>query len=160
MPDTQTMTPVAEAIRQGDDGAPHLTYYDRDRLLSFVWNGRADVIEVSHGGYGEPVGWLLPARDEAAGHSGPAQALLDFQVTCDQWVERVYDSPAGPPADVAAWGELGRRRYDESGLPDTAVVQCARCRRTWDDALVTSRTPAPAGRCPYENDHEPDGEAS
>lgn len=39
---------------QGRDGQAHLTYYDLENLLSYVWDGRSDYIEVAHGGYAEP----------------------------------------------------------------------------------------------------------
>lgn len=40
---------------QGEDGTVHLTYYDKEHELSFVWDGKAGCVEVSHGGHGEPV---------------------------------------------------------------------------------------------------------
>lgn len=33
-------------------------------------------------------------------------------------------------------------------------VTCGTCGRTWDDAVVTSMTPAPSARCPFEAFHE------
>lgn len=47
--------PYRAGMGQGPDGTAHLTYYDRERLFSYCWDGYADHIEVSHGGYGEPV---------------------------------------------------------------------------------------------------------
>ena len=41
--------------RQNDDGTPHFAYFDVATQLSFIWDGRSDHIEVSHGGYGEPI---------------------------------------------------------------------------------------------------------
>lgn len=32
-------------------------------------------------------------------------------------------------------------------------VTCGACDRSWDDAVPTSWTPAPAGRCPFEYFH-------
>lgn len=32
---------------------------------------------------------------------------------------------------------------------------CGTCGRSWDDAVVTSYTPAPSGRCPFETFHTP-----
>jgi hypothetical protein len=32
-------------------------------------------------------------------------------------------------------------------------VTCGHCRRTWDDAHITSVTPTPAARCPFESWH-------
>lgn len=33
------------------------------------------------------------------------------------------------------------------------VVTCGDCHRSWDDAVVTSMTPAPSARCPFEPFH-------
>jgi hypothetical protein len=41
--------------RQNDDGTPHMAYYDKSTLTSFIWDGKAAYIEVCVGGYGEPV---------------------------------------------------------------------------------------------------------
>jgi hypothetical protein len=38
--------------------------------------------------------------------------------------------------------------------PDADVVTCGHCGRGWDDAVVTGWTPTPAGRCPFEAEHE------
>ena len=45
----------------------------------------------------------------------------------------------------AAQAEEGDARPD--------VVTCGECGRTWDDAAVSDLTPAPAGRCPFEDEH-------
>lgn len=50
--------------------------------------------------------------------------------------------------------ESGRRRHDGDGRPIIDVATCGACGRSWDDALVTSLTPAPSGRCPFEYDHD------
>lgn len=47
--------------RQGTDGQPHLTYFDPVTVTSYVWDGLSDTIEVSPGGYGEPVRWTVPS---------------------------------------------------------------------------------------------------
>jgi len=46
---------VPEPGKQNADGGVHLTHYDRANLMSYIWDGHADHIEVSHGGYAEPV---------------------------------------------------------------------------------------------------------
>ncbi len=33
---------------------------------------------------------------------------------------------------------------------------CGRCGLSWDDDLITSMTPAPSGRCPFEAFHDDD----
>lgn len=46
-----------------------------------------------------------------------------------------------------------KRRTDSDGRPISAMTQCGTCYRWWDDAIITSMTPVPAGRCPFEYDH-------
>ena len=36
------------------------------------------------------------------------------------------------------------------------VAECGNCGRLWDDAVITSWTPAPSGRCPFEYEHGDD----
>lgn len=41
--------------------------------------------------------------------------------------------------------------------PDSGEIRwatCNTCGRSWDDAFITGRTPAPAGRCPFEYEHD------
>lgn len=44
--------------------------------------------------------------------------------------------------------------------PGADIVTCGECRRSWDDSLPTSVTPAPAARCPFEYDHDGNDEYS
>lgn len=49
---------------------------------------------------------------------------------------------------------------DEEGRPVVRTAECGECGFTWNDAMVTSLTPTPAGRCPNERCHDdPDDEA-
>lgn len=48
---------------QGRDGEASLSYYDRERLLHFSWNGQADHIQISHGGIGEKIVAHIPIED-------------------------------------------------------------------------------------------------
>ncbi|RLE24859.1 MAG: hypothetical protein DRJ50_04055 [Actinobacteria bacterium] len=34
------------------------------------------------------------------------------------------------------------------------LATCGNCGRTWDDSIITSMTPAPAARCPFEYFHD------
>lgn len=38
--------------------------------------------------------------------------------------------------------------------PAANVAECGMCGFRWDDTIVTSMTPAPAGRCPNEYNDE------
>jgi hypothetical protein len=46
--------------------------------------------------------------------------------------------------------------YDDDGNHITDMTTCGHCGRTWNDANISSLTPTPSGRCPYEYDHEYD----
>lgn len=50
------------------------------------------------------------------------------------------------------------RPIDPDNLPDKtpfeAFATCGTCGRTWDDSAVTSMTPVPSGRCPFEAFHD------
>lgn len=52
-------------------------------------------------------------------------------------------------------------RLDDNGNPIVEVATCGACGRSWNDAAVSAVTPVPAGRCPFEYEHEdaevPDG---
>jgi hypothetical protein len=43
-------------------------------------------------------------------------------------------------------------KRDGDGNPITHMVSCGL--HTWNDALITDRTPVPSGRCPWEHLHE------
>lgn len=44
-------------------------------------------------------------------------------------------------------------QYDENGRVKQDIVTCGNCGKSWNDALITDRTPAPSARCPYEYIH-------
>jgi hypothetical protein len=44
----------------------------------------------------------------------------------------------------------GTKAFTEAKDP----VTCGTCERTWDDSIITSWTPAPADRCPFEYFHD------
>lgn len=70
---------------QNADGTPHFTYYVSEHLLSFVWDGRSNCIEVCHGGYGEPVVEIIPI--ETPEPSTPAVYLTWFRMVCNRYVK-------------------------------------------------------------------------
>lgn len=43
---------------------------------------------------------------------------------------------------------------DISAVNPDHVSKCFTCGFTWDDTMITSLTPTPAGRCPNEHNHE------
>ena len=55
--------------------------------------------------------------------------------------------------DMAIYIATGDPQYDDDGGAITRPTTCGICGRTWDDARITSVTPAPAARCPFEPWH-------
>ena len=43
--------------------------------------------------------------------------------------------------------------YDEDGNERVVVATCHTCGRSWNDAAISSFTPAPSARCPFEYEH-------
>lgn len=70
---------------------------------------------------------------------------------CDEYDER-EELPGA--VDIANQIAAGRQVMGENGEPKVAMTTCGTCGRTWDDARITSFTPTPAGRCPFEAFHE------
>jgi hypothetical protein len=44
-------------------------------------------------------------------------------------------------------------RYDDDGREIVDVVTCGTCGRSWNDAAISSLTPTPSARCPFEYEH-------
>lgn len=72
-----SQTTVVAYTRRTGDGVAHLAYFDAPSGLSFVWTGNpADPIEVSPGGYAEPITNVIRTR---AGTQQPlAEALAEY----------------------------------------------------------------------------------
>lgn len=45
-------------------------------------------------------------------------------------------------------------QHEDDGSVRTVIVTCGECGRSWNDALISDRTPAPGARCPYEYLHD------
>lgn len=71
---------------------------------------------------------------------------------CTQTTEQHPDGyPTLHPHD---WQEGGRSPEDG----EVRWYTCGTCGRSWDDAFITGRTPTPAGRCPFEAEHDEEDE--
>ncbi len=84
------------------------------------------------------------------------------------WLETIREHVACLEADRDRLEELRDERDSfESEVPDDFEVSvlddddeaedrvtCGTCGRSWDDAIVTSMTPAPSARCPFEAFHQ------
>jgi hypothetical protein len=51
-------------------------------------------------------------------------------------------------------------RYDDDGNEIVDICTCGACGRSWNDAAVSSITPAPSGRCPFEYEHTEDEDSA
>ena len=43
---------------------------------------------------------------------------------------------------------------DDNGRAIVEVATCGACHRSWNDAAISSMTPVPSGRCPFEHLHK------
>lgn len=50
---------------------------------------------------------------------------------------------------------MSGREVVELSATDPRATVCGTCGRGWDDSVSTALTPVPAGRCPWEYEHDP-----
>jgi len=101
---------------------------------------------------GDPAKLIKAVRGQAPGYSG--KVLVEWpkdgwrQVYYDKVFDLVVHWMPDVPADFPV-------QPVTSAIPEQpyTVATCGTCGRSWDDALVTSYTPAPAARCPFEAFH-------
>lgn len=74
---------------QSTDGNPHMSYYIGEHQLSFVWDGAEPFVEVSHGGYGEPVIDSFPIN--GSGLSSPLGTVEFFARRCDDYIRNFWE---------------------------------------------------------------------
>lgn len=101
-------------------------------------------------GQGPRVLRLLCAATAAAPCT--AQELRD---RAQRWGRIVHTLEGGGPRELvpASWPVQPLTPEDEA----QSRAICGTCGLAWDDGKVTSMTPTPAGRCPFESWHEYDG---
>jgi hypothetical protein len=94
----RTLTDFEKGIEweSGLDGHAFIGFYDRDRLLSFIWDGNVQTpVQVSYGGYGEPVKWKFWFNDHRVmnmGEPGFTTLVALFQQTCEAWIDAKEDA--------------------------------------------------------------------
>lgn len=54
---------------------------------------------------------------------------------------------------LRGWQVGARKTYNWNMKQVIETTTCGHCGRSWNDALITSRTPAPSARCPFEDEH-------
>lgn len=77
------MNEILPIRAQGNDGDPHLTFFDDETQLSFVWDGtQGDLIDVANGGYGEPVAAHVVWPDMDL-NVGIGSFMASFRTVCE-----------------------------------------------------------------------------
>ena len=76
---------------QSADGHAHLAYFDVRSQASFVWNGDDSAIEVSIGGYAEPVSHEIPAPDLSLMQWSAVGVLGVFEDVCKAHADTLVD---------------------------------------------------------------------
>lgn len=87
------------------NGQAHLAYFDGRTQASFVWDGASDVIEVSLGGYGEPVHHRISSlvvvtngrieEDDSVRHQGLVN-INWFRAVCERHARVLPTFPEKP----------------------------------------------------------------
>ncbi len=67
---------------------------------------------------------------------------------------RIAELRAVIEAEEISTANGATEQTDGNGLTVVDMAVCGTCKSAWNDALISARTPAPAGRCPYEYIHE------
>jgi len=57
-------------------------------------------------------------------------------------------------AEVKRIFQGAREQLDENGKVIEQIATCGECGTSWNDALITSYTPTPSARCPFEYVHQ------
>lgn len=65
---------------------------------------------------------------------------------------QTYTPKDGPERKLAAEQTPA---LDDEGRERVQIATCGLCGRSWNDAAVSSRTPTPSARCPFEYHHAP-----
>ena len=80
--------------------------------------------------------------------------LAGVRCDCDYCKEKREEEPSRFLILPDGTREEGRLQEDADGRPIVDETTCNVCGFTWNDALITSVTPTPAGRCPNEYGHK------
>ena len=69
-------------------------------------------------------------------------------------IERIEALREEIEADEISVENGAEEQFDDDGNVRVDTCTCGECGKTWNDALISERTPAPSARCPYEALHE------
>lgn len=76
--------------------------------------------------------------------------ILDLRELWERYEELKAIKDSLEPCDVPDDYDVTELAEDDEAV---TRLTCGTCGRSWDDAVITSMTPAPTGRCPFEFFH-------
>lgn len=69
-------------------------------------------------------------------------------------IARIEELESEIEADEISEDNGATPQLDDAGNTRVQTATCGECGKSWNDALISDRTPAPSARCPYEALHE------
>lgn len=69
-------------------------------------------------------------------------------------IERIEELEADIAAEEISEENGAESQMDDDGNAVVDMATCGECGMSWNDALISSSTPAPSARCPYEHMHD------
>jgi len=95
----------------------------------------------------------LPGRKYCAAHQERANGQTLAEKVKEQRAARIRQLAQIVEERRICEANGAEARHDENGNVIEDIATCGNCGESWNDALITSWTPAPSGRCPYEYIH-------
>lgn len=96
-------------------------------------------------------------------HENPNAGFVDLiaQGEADETDDDWKNANAAALADFDPTDHMGTVYVHRNGVvevdpDDIRATVCGTCGRAWDDSVSTAVTPVPAGRCPFEYEHDDD----
>ena len=95
-----------------------------------------------------------PANEKDGADAIKVKTDADIKVTAAiNPAQRIQELEALIKSEEISEANGARPQLDDAGNVKQDPTTCGNCGMTWNDALITGRTPAPAARCPYEDIH-------
>lgn len=132
--------------------------------IEFKWDG-SQYIDVLV--FGKSIEVINVGEYTEAGVNITIKGREEFMAVCERWIgEQTAEQMRNWRYDAIGYPKTpaGKERhltpvpgatpvYDDDGNEIVTVATCGNCGRSWNDAAVSSVTPAPSARCPFEYDH-------
>lgn len=111
--------------------------------LGDKWKPTSAAIYHNDGTYKNPLATWKPE----------AEPMFKVEGAAPTREERIAELKALVRSELISEENGAEPQLDEYGKTKEDIATCGTCGMSWNDALITSRTPAPSGRCPYEYIH-------